>query len=110
MVRDHPQRHVGLLIIAVSNPRGLRHALDERHEDIRLEAGELTLHQGHETLEAHPRIDGGLGQRVQGPVGRPVELHEDQVPDLQISLFRLRVTEGELLAPAQLGPQIQVDL
>ncbi len=69
-------------------------ALDQRHEEVRLEVGDLALeHSGH-ALETHARVDGGLGQRcelVAGGLGggidfgRAVELHEDKVPDFDVS-------------------------
>src|SRR5690606_33467565 len=44
----------------------------------------LALHDGGEALEARAGVDGGAGQRPQLPILLgAVELHEDEVPDLE---------------------------
>ena len=40
------------------------------------------LQDGHQALEAHPRVDTLGGQRPQLAAGLAVELHEDEVPHL----------------------------
>ena len=42
-----------------------------------------SLDDRDESLEAHATVDVLLGQRLEAAVGLAVELHEDQVPDLQ---------------------------
>ena len=44
------------------------------------------LHHGRDTLETHARIHGRLRQRRQRAVGRAVELHEHEVPDLDVAI------------------------
>ena len=69
-------------------------ALDQRRKQIRLEVRELALQHGGDALEAHAGVDRGLGQGrelVAGRLaqridhGRAVELHEDEVPDLDVA-------------------------
>ena len=42
-----------------------------------------SLDDRDESLEAHSAVDVLLGERLEAAVGLAVELHEDQVPDLQ---------------------------
>ena len=55
-------------------------------EQVDLVVGVHALHHGRDTLQAHAGIDGRLGQRVQRALGVTVELHEDQVPDLDVAI------------------------
>ena len=56
--------------------------LDDRLEHVGIVVGVLTLHHTHEALEAHTCIDDVHRQRLQRAVGLAVELHEDDIPDL----------------------------
>src|SRR6185437_2581242 len=44
------------------------------------------LQHGGEALQAHAGVHAGRGQRRQRAVGRTVELHEHQVPDLDVAI------------------------
>ena len=53
-------------------------------------AVDVLQHRG-QTLQAHSRIDAGLRQRRELPVSVAIELHEHQVPDLDVTVaLRLR--------------------
>ena len=54
---------------------------NDRCEDIRIIVGVLSLHQAHQTLEAHTGINYVHLQRFETAVSLAVELHEDNVPD-----------------------------
>ncbi len=66
------------------------------------------LQHRHDALEPGPGVDGRPGKRRLGPVGGLIELHEDQVPELEESLAG-RVTQGATVV-AELGTPVVVDL
>ena len=45
----------------------------------------MLQHRGN-TLQAHTGVDGRLRQRLHGTVSLTVELHEDDVPDLNVAV------------------------
>src|SRR5581483_8161902 len=59
---------------------------DETFEKVDVVVGVHALHHGGDALQAHTGIDGRLRQRRQLPVGRAVELHEHEVPDLDVPI------------------------
>ena len=56
--------------------------LDDRLEDVRVVVGVLALQHTYESLKAHTCIDDVHRQWLQASVGLAVELHEDDVPNL----------------------------
>jgi hypothetical protein len=62
--------------------------VEERFKKVGLVVALHALKNRGKPLEPHPRVDGGLGKRVTLSVGRLVELHEHEVPDLEKSLAR----------------------
>ena len=60
-----------------------RHALEQRHEQVGVEVVVLALQHRRDPLQASPGVHGWFRQRRQGAIGRPIELHEHQVPDLE---------------------------
>ena len=73
--------------------------LDNGLEDIRVVVRVLSLQHAHETLKAHTRINDVHRQWFQAAVGLAVELHEDDVPDLD----DLRVVFVDELASGHFG-------
>ena len=72
---------------------------------------ELDVLQEHRSaLEAEPGVDVLLRQRSQRPVGRQVELHEDEVPELEVALAALAVGPAGGVAAAVLRPAVVEDL
>ena len=62
--------------------RGLGGRLDEGAHEVDVVVVVLALEHGGETLEAHAGVDRGARQRDALLLGHLLELHEDQVPDL----------------------------
>src|SRR4029453_5970172 len=83
VVRDDAHGDVVVLAGAVALAGQLAHPRDQRGEQVRLPARELALHHRGDALEPHAGVDGRLGQRRHAPAGVAVELHENQVPELQ---------------------------
>ena len=80
MVRDHAVGGAEGAVRVLA--RGLGGSNDEGAQRVRVVVVVLALQDGGEAFQAHPRVDGGAGQRVPRP-GRLLEvLHEDQIPDL----------------------------
>ena len=78
VVRDDPERLVALVL----GPGQLRGAADEVAEEVDLVVAVHPLQHRGGALEPHAGIDRRLGQPAHVPVGVAVELHEDEVPDL----------------------------
>jgi len=74
----------------------------------------LALHDGGDALQAHAGVDGRPRQRRHRAAGVAVELHEDEVPDLEPPIALARGTEA--LAPSrdfrarQIVTLVEVDL
>src|SRR5581483_4015472 len=51
--------------------------------------GMHSLHHGRDPLEAHARIHGGSGKRRELAVRGALELHEDEIPDLDEAIALL---------------------
>src|SRR5688500_12199578 len=75
----YPRLALGL--VRASDPR--RDRVEDRREEIALVVGIPALDDRGDPLESHAGVDGGLRQRSQRAVGRAVELHEHEVPDLE---------------------------
>ena len=82
VVGDHVQRRV-LQILLV---RFTRRRLDQVLEKIDLVVRVLALQHRGDALETHAGVDRGLGQRMQHALVIAVELHEHQVPDLDVAV------------------------
>ena len=82
MVGHYTHGHVLLRVGSVGRAGHGGDGLDEGLEDVGVIVGRLAL-QGHaETFEAHAGVDNLGGKFLQAAVGLAVELHEDEVPDL----------------------------
>ena len=82
MVSDNAQR----LVREIGRAGNLRHALNQIAEQVDIVVGVDVLQHGGNTLEAHTGIYGRLRQRLHGSVSLTVELHEDDIPDLNIAI------------------------
>ena len=60
--------------------------IDQVREQVDLVIAVNLLHDGRDALKAHTCIDRRFRQRLHLAVGRPVELHEDEVPDLDVAI------------------------
>ena len=83
VVGDHLHGHVVVGVRAVAELGDALDVTDDRAEEIGVVVRLLFLHHRRDALEPHARVDGGLGQRHQLPGGGPIELHEDEIPDLE---------------------------
>ena len=82
MIGDDTHGDVGLLVLAILTMTDLADFLQHRLENIGVVVRGLTLDGTHEALEAHTGVDHFLCQGFQRTVRLTVELHEDDVPDL----------------------------
>ena len=80
MVGDHPVRD-GVRPVGV-HARGLGGRQDQRPHQVDVVIVVLALQHGGEPLQPHAGVDGGAGQRDALLRRHLLELHEDQVPDL----------------------------
>jgi len=90
VVGDHAVRRVSHTHILVAElarvRRRARVALEvceERSEDVSVVVGQAVLQHRNEPLKAHARVDVARGQPAQLAGRLAVELHEDEVPDLE---------------------------
>ncbi len=82
VVGDHAQRG-GLQVGGAGDRCG---SGDQAAEQVDVVVAVHALHHGGDALQAHAGIHRGLGQRRQLAVGGAVELHEDQIPDLDVAV------------------------
>ena len=81
MVGDDPERGDGLLLR--SSPEGGRGRIDQMTEQIGLEDAVDALQNAGHALQSHPGVDRGARQRLALLLRHLLELHEDQVPELE---------------------------
>ena len=111
MVGDDAHGHVALLILAVALARERGDAADGGLEDVGVVVGFLALEDHAEALEAHARVDVARRQLLERAVGLAVELHEDQVPDLDdLGMARVDHLAAGLRGDLRLVAQVEVDL
>ena len=114
VVGDHAHRHVVVGLPAVAPAAALLDRGDERREDVGLVVGELPLGHGRDALEAHAGVDAGRRQGLEPAARVAVELHEDQVPDLEpavaLALDARALAAGRRLGAGQLVALEVVDL
>ncbi len=105
VVRDDAEGR-SLFALAIAVPDGFLDRFDQRHEQIRVEVVRFALHDRGDSLEASSSIDRWLGQRHQRAIRLPIELHEDEIPELEES-SRFRAFDERRLReflPVQLRP------
>src|SRR5262249_41723927 len=109
MTGDHSPRAVML------RPRAVRRAgqpcevVYDGPEEVGLEDGVLLLEHHCQPLQAHSGINVGLLERRALACRVLVELHEDQVPDLQIALAAGAAGGAVSVAAAQMRTAVDID-
>ena len=110
MVGEHPER---------TRPPGRLTATggatvepgDDRGEEVALVVAPDPLEDGGDPLQPHAGVHGALREQCPGAILGLVELHEDQVPDLDPSITTAFVLGGACGPPAGAGPaEVEVDL
>ena len=107
MVGDDAERSVPTLVLAVASSGELGRSRQDRLEQIGVVVGIDSLQHRRNSLQAGTRIDRRIGQRIELAVRRAVELHEDQVPDLQVTAVLAALSPRHR---GQLGVSIDEDL
>ncbi len=109
MVRDDAERDVGLLILVVVDTGEVGDGLHDVLDRVDLEEVVDALHDAGETLETHTGIDVLVFERRVIVVAVVVELGEDEVPDLHVTVAVAADLAGGLAA-AVLFSAVIVDL
>ncbi len=107
VVGDHPQRDVGLAAAAVGAARELGGGRDQRPEQVGVVVRIDPLQHRRDPLEPGAGVDRGVGQRPRAAVLEALELHEDQVPDLEVAAA---VGAGLPVDRRQVGLEVDEDL
>ncbi len=98
MVGDDAQGFV----IQIGCASHFRHGSDQIAEQVDLIVRVNVLQHGRNTLQAHTGVHGRLRQRLHGAIGLAVELHKDDVPDLNVAIAvfvrAARRTAGDMRA------------
>src|SRR5262245_12885133 len=106
VVCDHVERDVLLGIGAARHPRDLLRALEDREEEVRVVDPAHALEHRRHALESGAGVDAGARERRHRPDRGAVELHEDEVPDLEPAARLVRRVEAGAAARAR----VEVDL
>src|SRR5690606_10456003 len=110
MVRDHPQRHVGVGVFAVLHAGPLGHRVHDGPHQIDVEvAGNALQHRCH-ALKAHARVDARPLQLRVRAVFVLMKLDKDQIPNLQITLAVVAARLALFVRAAELGAAVDVNL
>ncbi len=88
----------------------LRQALDDRHEQIGPVVRVDALDCGRQALEPGAGVNALEREGREGPVRRPIELHEDEVADLQPARAVLRMVRDALRPLGELDTAVVVQL
>src|SRR5260370_8062454 len=83
VVRNSAERGMRFLILPISGVSESREAVDDDTKRVGIEDGLFALHDHREPLQAEAGVNILSGQRRTRPLKILVELHKDQVPDLQ---------------------------
>ncbi len=108
---EHAQGEAVAIVVVADAIRLAGHrlgGLDQRQHEVGLPHRVDALQQRQDPLEPGPRVDRRLGQCRARAVGRLVELHEHQVPELHEAIA-LRVVERAAVGPERRAA-IDVDL
>ena len=82
MVGADPQHGADAVRLrAILHAEEVRRVVDDRADQVRLVVAKLSLHDGGDAFKPHACIDGRPRQRRKHTLGRPVKLHEYQIPD-----------------------------
>jgi hypothetical protein len=83
VVRDDAKARRSFLLINVLDPDDPLDRRDVRREEVGVIVVRDSLQHGRDALEARARVDAWLWKRQHLAVCLPVELHEDEIPDLE---------------------------
>ena len=86
MIRDDAQRDVGGGIRSVFHAGEFCRRLDQGREEVGVVVVELALDDGGDPLESHAGVDAGRGQGSESAARVAIELHEDEIPDLEVAV------------------------
>ena len=107
VIGEYPERHVAGLGFAQLGPGEALGRVEKGHELVGLPHRVNALEHGHGALKTQASVDRRLGQRDLGTVGGALELHEHEVPDLDVALL---AAVGGAAARAVGGPLVPEDL
>ena len=110
VVADHAVRLRRLGRAAVRDPRFARDPVHDQLEAVGVEDRLGLLEQHGAALEPHPGVDVLVRERGQRAVRGEVELHEDEVPELEEALAALAARRAVGLAAAVLRAAVVVEL
>src|SRR5581483_345313 len=85
MIGVDTQRHVDALFSMKLDAEQLGRAFDDRVQQIRIVIRKMALQDSRYALESEAGIDGWARQRSERAVRRTIELHEHEIPDLDVS-------------------------
>src|SRR5271157_1260470 len=86
VIGDDAQGNIGLVVGAVFDVGQIGGFLDECPEEGGIEDRDLTLQDSGKAFESGTGIDAGAGKRGQGALLVAVELHKDEVPQLDVAV------------------------
>ena len=109
MVGDNAERNVGLFIIAVMNAGDLRNLLHDVLDGIDLKEVVNVLHNAGDSFQTHTGIDVGLLHPFIMAFAVGIELGENKVPELNITVAVAAGAAGRLAAAARFSA-VEVDL
>ena len=109
VIRDHPVGGGELAGRVVGPLDECADGVEQRHEEIGVVVGLDALHDGGDAFEPGAGVDGGAGQRFELPRRIAVELHEDEIPDLD-DVVALAVDERRSARRQRVGTTVEVDL
>ena len=111
VVGDHAHGHVGFQVLAVFLARHRGDTADRGLENIGVVIRFLALQDHAQALEAHARIDIACRKLLQRTVGLAVELHENEVPDLDhLRMAHIDHLAARLQGDLRLVAQVEVNL
>ena len=118
VLRDRVHRVVGVVVLAVPPAAQGLHPGDQSCEEVGLVDRIDVLKDDGGTLHPHSGVDAGSGQWREGAVRLAVELHEDQVPQLDVPVACIAVLVHHVgavrraarLAASPVGAEVVVQL
>ena len=110
VVAEHAVRLGRLRRRPVRHARLLGDPVHDQPKAVGVEDRVDALDEHRAALEAHPGVDVLLRERRQRAVGGEVELHEDEVPELDVAVATLAVRAAVGLAAAVLRAAVVVEL
>ncbi len=105
------ERHVGAVVVAVGEVEQLSGPVDDGAQQVGIVIRNLALKDRGGALESHAGVDGRARQRRHNAVGGTLELHEYEIPDLDVAVAGIAGELDVLLAGiGGRGTEIVIDL